>query len=173
MSFGNLKAHLQWHTSSIKATPCSPHNTFLPTGDQVLKNMSQWGLFSLKLPHPALSNIHLSFSPRYFVSLLTISSITYLNSIFFCETSISKCILGSLTCHPPSPPQEPVSSSLFWIFSNLSASPSLCLQCVDLLHTPLGLNSGIPKLYQQTPSIYLDFSLHAPFSATKSFMVVI
>lgn len=46
--FTNLKACLQWCTSSNKDTPLNSFQTVSPTGDQIFKYRWQWGPFSLR-----------------------------------------------------------------------------------------------------------------------------
>jgi hypothetical protein len=46
--FWNLKAHFQWHTSSIEATPPNSFYTGPPTGRQIFKYVSLWGPFPFK-----------------------------------------------------------------------------------------------------------------------------
>ena len=143
---------------------------FLPTGDQVFKYLSCGGYSHsnhiLLLSHPSV------FPTKTFVSLLTFLVLHILILYFFCEISISKCILGSLVFHPLS-----CLNPLNWSYTTLSGSLATTLSiswlyCVDLLHRPLGLRPGLPNLHHQTPTLYPNSILHAPFSGTKSFVEV-
>lgn len=66
----NLTAHLQWHTSSKKATPPIPSLTIPLTGEQAFKYRNLWGPFSFNPPQKLISSGEQLFSQYANVSHL-------------------------------------------------------------------------------------------------------